>query len=99
MLQHAAYWDHFLEWVREIQSPWDPADSDEYRKARATSWFTHARQCSRDLLALKPTMQSWVPYYPLGSPISHAILSHGKSYSWAIHRDGRRTHVNLSAPW
>lgn len=62
MLKHAEYWDHFLDWVHEIQSGWDESDTDAYRKQRATSWFNHARQCSRDLRALKPTMMSWVPH-------------------------------------
>lgn len=26
------------------------------------AWFNHARRCSRHLLALKPTLQSWVPH-------------------------------------
>jgi hypothetical protein len=62
MMEHARYWDNFLEWNRDIQRPWDPQDTDSYRQKRAVSWFLHARQCSRDLYALKPTMKSWVPH-------------------------------------
>ncbi|KAL1526456.1 hypothetical protein AB1Y20_015167 [Prymnesium parvum] len=62
LTQNAARWDRFLEWVRQIETPWDTVDSDEYRKFRAVQWFNSARACSRDLYALKPTMASWVPH-------------------------------------
>ena len=62
MMEHARMWDNFLNWVREIQAPWDPEDSDAYREQRATTWFMHARKCARDLHTLKPTLQSWVPH-------------------------------------
>ena len=60
--RNAGIWDNFLDWVRDIQSEWDPADTDAYREKRAVSWFNHARRCSRDLYQLKPTMQTWVPH-------------------------------------
>ena len=44
-----AMWDRFLGWVRDIELPWEPEDSDEYRKARALSFCNSARACSRDL--------------------------------------------------
>ena len=59
--QISTYWDNFLEWTRDIEMAWT-ADSDSYRQQRALSYCNRARQCSRDLLALKPTMLSWVPH-------------------------------------
>ena len=62
MMRHADMWDHYLEWVRAIQAPWDESDTDSYREKRATEYFNHTMRCSRDLHDLKPTMQSWVPH-------------------------------------
>ena len=61
MMQHAEMWDNFLDWVRAVQEPWE-RDDDEYRQARAVEYFNLSMQCSRDLLKLKPTLQSWVPH-------------------------------------
>jgi hypothetical protein len=60
-VSNAARWDRFLAWVRNIELPW-PEDSDDYRKLRALQYCNGARAAARDLLDLKPTMQSWVPH-------------------------------------
>eukprot|EP00965_Chrysotila_dentata_P194334 6176313-Pleurochrysis_carterae.AAC.2 len=41
MMQNAQHWDLFLEYVREVQSPWAPpeGDTDTYRKMRAVRLF------------------------------------------------------------
>ena len=57
---NADRWDHFLEWVHDIEVPWS-SDTDEYRKMRALSYANGARLCSRDLLQLKPTMLWFAP--------------------------------------
>ena len=57
----AGYWDNFLNWVADIETPW-LEDSDAYRRKRALQYCNGARRCSRDLHTLKPTMQSWVPH-------------------------------------
>ena len=36
------------------------ADTDDYRKGRAVSWFNKMNVVARDILSLKPTMESWV---------------------------------------
>ena len=59
MMKHAEMWDNFLDWVRFMQEDWE-SDSDDYRKGRAVQWFNFSMQCSRDLLELKPTLQSIV---------------------------------------
>lgn len=56
MMRHADMWDHYLEWVRAIQAPWDESDSDSYREKRAVEYFNHSMRCSRDLHELKPTI-------------------------------------------
>ena len=61
LVETATYWDHFLDWVRDIETTWTD-DSDDYRKQRALQYCNGARSVSRDLLKLKPTMQSWVPH-------------------------------------
>ena len=81
MMLHAGMWDNYLEWVRTVQEPW-AEDSDEYRQKRALEYFNNSMQCSRDLLTLKPTLQSWVPHIScfvvprqilwLGDPASRA---------------------------
>ena len=76
MVKHAQVWDHFLNWVREIQSPWDAADTDTYRQTRAVRWFNLSRQCSRDLRALKPTGMTWVPHIACNI-VTRQILSMG----------------------
>jgi hypothetical protein len=58
---NADRWDRFLDWVRAIEVPW-AADTDQYRQMRALEYCNHARAVSRDLYALKPTMESWVPH-------------------------------------
>lgn len=58
---NATRWDTFMEWVRDIEAPWEE-DSDEYRKRRALSYCNHARRCARDFMELKPTLMSWVPH-------------------------------------
>jgi len=60
--QNSARWDRFLNWVRDIETPWESEDTDEYRKYRAVQYCNGARAVSRDLYALKPTLQSWVPH-------------------------------------
>ena len=62
IMKNADRWDRFLDWVRELELPWDVDDSDDYRKSRAVRYCNRARACSRDLLELKPTMSSWVPH-------------------------------------
>ena len=54
-------WDRFLNWTRSIEVPWGD-DTDQYRQQRALEYCNHARAVSRDLYALKPTMESWVPH-------------------------------------
>lgn len=61
MMANAERWDRFLSFVLDVQSPWI-SDTDEYREQRAVSYFNHSMACSRDLLELKPTLQSWVPH-------------------------------------
>lgn len=62
MMADADRWDRFLEFVREdVQAPWT-SDTDEYREMRAVSYFNRSMACSKDLLELKPTMESWVPH-------------------------------------
>ena len=55
-------WDRFLEWVRDIEVPWQKEDTDQYRRMRAVQYCNGVRAVSRDLLDLKPTMASWVPH-------------------------------------
>ena len=76
MVRHAEIWDNFLDWVRDIQSPWDPADTDAYRQQRAVSWFNHSRRCARDLYSLKPTMKTWVPHIAC-NVVTRQIISMG----------------------
>ena len=61
MIQHAEMWDRFRAWVRCVQEPWTQ-DDDDYRDERALEYFNHALACSRDVLKLKPTLESWVPH-------------------------------------
>ena len=61
VLLNASRWDRFLAWVRDIEVPWTE-DTDTYRRGRAQSYCNGARAVSRDLLAMKPTMASWVPH-------------------------------------
>jgi hypothetical protein len=42
--------------------PQGDADTDEYRKGRAVQSFNSGARVANDLLALKPTMLSWVPH-------------------------------------
>ena len=64
MCTNATVWDHFMELVRDIQTPWaeGDADTDAYRKMRALSAFNHAIPVVNDLLQLSPTMRTWVPH-------------------------------------
>ena len=64
VILNADRWDRFLSWVRDIEVPWakEEEDTDEYRRQRALLYCNGARAVSRDLLALKPTMASWVPH-------------------------------------
>lgn len=62
LVQNSLRWDRFLNWVRDIETPWDADDSDEYRKFRALQYCNGARAVARDLYALKPTLESWVPH-------------------------------------
>ena len=64
MMQNAACWDHFLDYVRAISAPCPQgeADTDEYRKGRALEAFNLGAAVACDLIALKPTMLSWVPH-------------------------------------
>eukprot|EP00316_Scyphosphaera_apsteinii_P016597 CAMPEP_0119316506 /NCGR_PEP_ID=MMETSP1333-20130426/39836_1 /TAXON_ID=418940 /ORGANISM="Scyphosphaera apsteinii, Strain RCC1455" /LENGTH=191 /DNA_ID=CAMNT_0007322169 /DNA_START=52 /DNA_END=623 /DNA_ORIENTATION=+ len=64
MVSNAVVWDHFLELVRAIQTPWAEGadDTDEYRKMRALECFNLASQVCNDLKALSPTMKTWVPH-------------------------------------
>ena len=41
MMQHAAMWDDFLDYVFEMQDPWakEDEDTDIYRKMRAVRQF------------------------------------------------------------
>ena len=81
MMAHADMWDRFLAWVRNVQEPYE-RDDDDYRQKRAVEYFNHSIACSRDLIALKPTLQSWVPHIScfivprqivwLGDPASRA---------------------------
>ena len=73
MMLHADMWDRFLAWVRNAQEPYE-SDSDEYRKKRAVEYFNHSMRCSRDLIRLKPTLQSWVPHI---SMFRHSVKSCG----------------------
>ena len=59
---NASRWDNFLQWVRDIETPWDTEDTDAYRESRALQYCNGTCAVSRDLLQLKPTMQSWVPH-------------------------------------
>ena len=61
MLANADRWDRFLAFMADAHAPWS-ADTDAYREERAVSYFNHSMRCSKDLLELKPTMQSWVPH-------------------------------------
>ena len=61
MMSHADMWDRFRAWVFSIQEPWT-SDDDDYREQKAVEYFNHLMACSRDLLKLKPTLQSWVPH-------------------------------------
>ena len=67
MLQNAQAWDNFLNLVRELQRPWPQGatDTDDYRKARAVSYFNCMAPVCSDLLRLKPTLLSWVPHIAL----------------------------------
>ena len=64
MMQNAARWDHFFALVESISRPWPQGeeDTDEYRKARAVEVFNLGAQCANDILALKPTILTWVPH-------------------------------------
>ena len=44
-----------------MQEEWE-RDDDEYRESKAVQWFNFAMSSSRDLLELKPTLESWVPH-------------------------------------
>ena len=59
--QNGARWDRFLDWERTTEDPW-LEDSDDYRKERALIYCNGARAVARDLYALKPTLESWVPH-------------------------------------
>jgi hypothetical protein len=64
MMKNAGRWDNFLALVRAFQAPWPQGepDTDEYRKGRAVEAFNLGTAVARDLLELKPTMQTWVPH-------------------------------------
>ena len=64
MMRNADRWDRFLSLVRLLQRPWPQgaADTDFLRKERAVEVFNLGARVANDLLALKPTMQTWVPH-------------------------------------
>ena len=64
MMQNADRWDHFFALVEALSRRWPQGeeDTDEYRKARAVEVFNLGAQCANDILALKPTMLTWVPH-------------------------------------
>ena len=64
MMQNAGRWDRFFALVEALQRAWPQgeADTDEYRKERAVEVFNLGAQCANDILALKPTMLTWVPH-------------------------------------
>jgi len=64
MMRNADRWDRFLCLVRLLQRPWPQgaADTDFLRKERAVEVFNLGARVANDLLALKPTMQTWVPH-------------------------------------
>ena len=78
MMLHAEMWDNYLAWVRSVQEPWTD-DSDEYRERRAVEYFNHSMQCSRDLLRLKPTLQSWVPHISRGGSRKNRLFENAIS--------------------
>ena len=62
MMANAARWDRFLALVRCGSAEWPQgnADTDAYREGRAVAWFNSFNPVALDVLALKPTMASWV---------------------------------------
>ena len=64
MMRNADRWDRFICLVRLLQRPWPQgaADTDFLRKERAVEVFNLSARVANDLLALKPTMQTWVPH-------------------------------------
>ena len=76
LMQDASRWDRFLDSVRECQSRW-VKDDDEYRRKRALAYLNLSLACSRDLLALKPTMKSWVPHVS-SFIVPQQIVLHGE---------------------
>eukprot|EP00965_Chrysotila_dentata_P082609 2726404-Pleurochrysis_carterae.AAC.1 len=51
-MQNANHWDLFLEYVKEVQSPWAPpeADTGTYRKMRAVRLFNAGKIDAQQLM-------------------------------------------------
>ena len=64
MCSNAGVWDHFLTYVRAIQTQWAEGeeDTDSYRQMRALEAFNLAIPVVNALLQLSPTMKTWVPH-------------------------------------
>jgi hypothetical protein len=64
MMRNADRWQRFLDLVAARAKPWPQGaqDTDEYRRARTVESFNLGSACANDLLALKPTLKSWVPH-------------------------------------
>ena len=59
MMRDADRWDRFFTFNTDAQKSYT-SDTDAYREARAVDYFNNSMACSRDILELKPTSESWV---------------------------------------
>ena len=59
MMRDADRWDRFFKFNTDAQKSYT-SDTDAYREARAVDYFNNSMACSRDILELKPTSESWV---------------------------------------
>uniref|UniRef100_A0A7S0L6P5 Uncharacterized protein n=1 Tax=Coccolithus braarudii TaxID=221442 RepID=A0A7S0L6P5_9EUKA len=64
MCSNSGVWDHFLTYVRAIQTQWAEGeeDTDSYRQMRALEAINLAIPVVNALLQLSPTMKTWVPH-------------------------------------
>ena len=72
MMQNAASWDNFIEYVRLCQAPWAAPDddTDDYRKARAVEFF-NAGSCAPS--PRPPASAEWHPA-SAGNKVANDLL-------------------------